>query len=119
MEDGVAEAADHGDGGKAHEGMRHRYQGERTADDGKAAGQDGPGAEAVDRETRRRLGEARHAVEDARQQADIGETEAGLLAHDQQHRGEGELIVVARSVNDADQADDAEVAIEGSARCRH
>ena len=43
-----------------------------TADDRKPAGQDRPGAEAVDREARRRLGDARHAVEDARQQADIG-----------------------------------------------
>ena len=95
MEDGVAQSADHGDGGKACEGMHHRYQGERAADDSKAAGQDGSGAEAVDRETRRRLGNARHAVEDGCQQADIGIAEPGLLAHDQQHRGEGELVVVA------------------------
>jgi len=91
----------------------------RTADDGETAGQDRPGPEAVDREARRRLGDAGHAVEDSRQQADIGIGEADLLAHDQQHRDEGELIVVAGSVNDADQADDADIAIEGSSRCRH
>src|SRR3977135_1142452 len=32
MEDGVAQPSDHGDGGKAHEGMGDRYQGEGTGD---------------------------------------------------------------------------------------
>ncbi len=119
MEDGVAQPSDHGDGGKAHEGMGDRYQGEGTGDGREATRQDRPGAKAVHRKACRRLGDARHAIEDARQQADIGKAEAGLLAHDQQHRGEGELIVVADAVGDADQADDADVAIERSGHCRH
>ena len=112
-------ARDHRDGGEAHEGMRHRYQRQGNADGEQPAGQDRPRAEAVDGEARHGLGDARDAVEDAGQQADLGEAQARLLAHDQQHRGEGELIVVAGAVGGADQADDADVAGRGNGNCGH
>jgi hypothetical protein len=37
------------------------------------------------------------------QQADLGEGQPRLLAHDQQHRGEGELVVVTDAVGGADE----------------
>src|SRR5262249_44890084 len=87
---------------------------ERNADDGESARQNVPRAKTVDREARDSLGDAGDGVEDAAQNADIGEAETGTFPHDQQHRHEGELVVVADTVGNADQADHAQVATDGN-----
>ena len=66
-------------------------------------------APTVDSEAGHRLGDTRYAVEDAREQADVGEGEPCFLAHDEQHRGERELVIVADAVGGADQAYDANI----------
>ncbi len=110
MEDAVAGAGDHRDGGEGPERVGERHHREREPDGQKPAGQDRPRAEPVDGEAGRRLRHARDAVENAAHQADVGEGEPRLLAHDQQHRHECELVVVAGAVRYADQADDADIA---------
>ena len=119
MEHRVAEPAQHRDRGELRERMRYRHESHRAAHCQQAAGQDRPRAEAVDREARRRLAEARHCVEQRAEDADLLEAQADPLAHDQQHRHEGELVVVARPVGDADQADDAQVAADGDGGSGH
>ena len=61
MEHGVAEAAQHGDDGKAREGVHEGEQAQRDAERQQAAGQDRPRAEAIDGKARRGLAEARTA----------------------------------------------------------
>lgn len=109
MEDRIAEAGENRDGREAPEGMRDRDEAHCDADRGEAARQDRASAVAIDGETRRGLRQARHAVEQAAEQADLLEAEAHAIANDQQHRDEGELVIVADAVRDADQADDADV----------
>ena len=53
------------------------------------------------------------------EKADVGEGEAGLLAHDEQHRGEGELVIVADAVGGADEADDANITGRGNGSGGH
>ena len=72
----VAEAAQHRDGGKARERMREGEQAQRDAERQQAAGQDRPRAEAVDREARSGLAEARHRVEQRAEKADLLEAQA-------------------------------------------
>ena len=112
MKDRVAQAGDHRDAGETHEGMRERNAGEAKADHEQAAGQDRACAEPVDRETGGCLRDAGNAIENAGEQADIGVAQPHFLADDQEHRREGELVVVARAVGDADQADHPDVMLK-------
>jgi len=110
---------DDGDDGETDERMGDRDQTECSTNDRKSCRQNRARPEAIHGEARRRLTDTGRAVEDAREQSDILEFEACLLTHDQQHRREGELIVVAGAVRGTDQADDANIAIEGSSGCGH
>ncbi len=110
MEHAVAEPSHHRDGREARERMRGRDQRQRNADDAEPARQDVPRAEAVDGEARRGLRDTGDAVEHAAQDADVGEGESGLVAHDQKHRDESELVVVTDAVSNADQGDHSDVA---------
>jgi hypothetical protein len=119
MEHAVAEPRHDGDGGESCERLGGRDHRERDPDGGEAARQDRPRAEAIDGEARGGLGDAGDAVEDAAQDADVGEGQTRTLAHDQQHGDEGELVVVADAVRDTDQADDAHVAADGNGGGTH
>ena len=117
MKDRVAQSRDHRDAGKACEGMRNRDAGEAETDHEETAGQDRPCAVPIDGEASRRLRQAGDAVEDAGEQSDIGIAQPHLLTDDQEHRREGELVEMAGTVSDADQADHPDVMLERRCGC--
>ena len=110
MEHAVAQARDH------HQRDQHRIarkqadQTDRQAEQGEPGDQDRAGAEAIDEEPDRRLGQAGDAVQHGERQPERGVADAELVAQQRKQGRQDQDVEVTEEVRRADQADHLEIA---------